>query len=155
MYFQVRKSESGPILAALKDQEFPTFSVSGLPAGRDFQLKVVAENSQGKSPPVNFIYFTPIDIAEERLSAATSAAAGWGSSYVDGTHLIGAAVGVAAVLAATFLVLIIVVKTKAASHARQPQPKAVCEVASESIKDEGGFPHNSGPDVILVTAGLF
>lgn len=140
-------------MAVLKDQEVPTFSVSGLPAGCGFHLKVVSENSQGQSPPIDFVYFTPIDIAEERLSAATSAVAGWGTGYIKGIHLIGVAVGVVVALAVSCGVLVVVVKTRTASQGREPKSKAVREVTSDTLKDEGGFAHSAGPDVILVTAG--
>ena len=98
--------------------------------------------------PIKFLYFTPIDIAEERLSAATSSAAGWSINYVQGGHFIGVVVGVLLILGLGSGVLAMVVHTRAATHAIQPKAKA--DRSGDLTKDEGGF---SGPDVILVTAG--
>ena len=47
----------------------PVFVVNNLSPGTEYFLSIAAVNSQGTSAPISFSHFTPIDKAEETLSA--------------------------------------------------------------------------------------
>ncbi|KAF2364232.1 CD80-like immunoglobulin C2-set [Trinorchestia longiramus] len=77
-------SEKG-VLAVLAGQSSPHFTVSGLAAGQEYVLQVVASNARGDSAPLIVNYMTPIDVAEGRLSsdtAYTNSGSGGGSGMV-------------------------------------------------------------------------
>ncbi|ROT75238.1 putative nephrin isoform X3 [Penaeus vannamei] len=59
----------GLSLASLTEQDEPHFTVTGLSPGTEYILSVVSSNSQGAAPPTHLLHYTPIDVAEKRLSA--------------------------------------------------------------------------------------
>ncbi|KAK8738910.1 hypothetical protein OTU49_003731, partial [Cherax quadricarinatus] len=71
-------SAPGTVLAALRHQPEPHFTVMGLTPGKEYYLAVIASNSQGSAPPTVLVHLTPIDVAEKRTSAVVAEASSGG-----------------------------------------------------------------------------
>ncbi|XP_042862046.1 protein turtle homolog A-like isoform X2 [Penaeus japonicus] len=144
------------VLAALRDEPQPHFTVTGLAPGTEYRLAVVASNAQGAAPPTVLVHLTPIDVAEKRTSPSAADAAGAGS-LVSLTPILAVLLGVAASLVVCSVVLVVVMRARNA-HARAratTQTKIIYDKASPSAKaDDGGFVQQErGPDIILVKSG--
>lgn len=66
---EIRHRNEHKTLAVLKGQQAPDFTVTGLATGTEYTFYVIASNDQGKASPYKIDYATPVNIAEERLSA--------------------------------------------------------------------------------------
>ncbi|KAG7161817.1 Neural cell adhesion molecule 1-like 1, partial [Homarus americanus] len=140
----------GELLASLKEQPKPHFTVTGLDPGTEYHLAVVASNAQGTAPPTFLVHLTPIDVAEKRTSAAaaeSSASSSLGS-------IVGVVVGVvASLLACSVMLVVVVVSARSAntqnstSHTRALYDKAA---PLPQAGDDGGHLLQQRPDVILV-----
>ncbi|XP_069950467.1 neural cell adhesion molecule 1-B-like [Cherax quadricarinatus] len=149
----------GNLLASLKNQPEPHFTVTGLAPGTEYHLVVVASNAQGPAVPVVLGYFTPIDVAEKQTSAAAAESPG-PNSLVSLATIVGVVVGVVASLLVCSAVLVVVVVRARASHTHShSHTKIVYDKASAATVsrpcDEGGFVQQQqqkqqGPDIILV-----
>ncbi|XP_047494620.1 neural cell adhesion molecule 1-A-like [Penaeus chinensis] len=142
------------VLAALRDQPEPHFTVTGLAPGTEYRLAVVASNAQGAAPPTVLVHLTPIDVAEKRTSPSAADSAGAGS-FVSLTPILAVLLGVAASLVVCSVVLVVVMRARNANaRARAAtQTKIIYDKASPTAKgaDDGGFVQQErGPDIILV-----
>nr|XP_027215989.1 nephrin-like [Penaeus vannamei] len=142
------------VLAALRDQPEPHFTVTGLAPGTEYRLAVVASNAQGAAPPTVLVHLTPIDVAEKRTSPSAADSAGAGS-LVSLTPILAVLLGVAASLVVCSVVLVVVMRARSANaRARAAtQTKIIYDKASPTAKgaDDGGFVQQErGPDIILV-----
>lgn len=145
------------VLAALRDQPEPHFTVTGLAPGTEYRLAVVASNAQGAAPPTVLVHLTPIDVAEKRTSPSAADSAGAGS-LVSLTPILAVLLGVAASLVVCSVVLVVVMRARSANaRARAAtQTKIIYDKASPTAKgaDDGGFVQQErGPDIILVKSG--
>ncbi|XP_045615863.2 neural cell adhesion molecule 1-B [Procambarus clarkii] len=151
---------AGNLLASLKDQPEPHFTVTGLAPGTEYHLVVMASNAQGPALPTVLVYFTPIDVAEKQTSAA--AAESNSIPLVSLATIVGVVVGVVTSLVVCSAVLVVVVVRARASHAHS-HTKIVYDKASSATVprpgDDGGFvqqqvqqqaQQQQGPDIILI-----
>ncbi|XP_071513724.1 protein turtle-like isoform X2 [Panulirus ornatus] len=150
-------SNLGKVLASLRDQPTPHFTVTGLAPGTEYHLAVVATNSQGDATPTILVHLTPIDVAEKRMSAAAAGASG-GPGKITLTPIVGVLVGLVASLLVCSAVVIVVVRSRHA-RAHHAHTKIVYDQATPITKageDEGGaaelqqLQQERGPDIILV-----
>lgn len=150
----------GKVLASLKDQPAPHFTVTGLAPGTEYHLAVVASNSQGDATPTVLVHITPIDVAEKRLSAAAAGASGGALQVVTLTPLVGVLVGLVASLLVCSAVVVVVVRgrharthhthTKIVYNQATPVPKATDEDGDADLQQ---LQQERGPDIILVKGG--
>ncbi|KAG7156007.1 Synaptogenesis protein syg-2-like 3 [Homarus americanus] len=146
----------GKLLASLKDQMEPHFTVTGLAPGTEYHLVVVASNAQGAAPSTVLVYLTPIDVAEKQTSAA-AAEASESSPLASLAPIVGVVVGVVASLLVCSVVLVLVVRARTANTHSHSQTKIVYDKAAPGSKpDDGGFvqQQQQGPDIILVKSAV-
>lgn len=155
---EVRRGDT--TVASLGQRVEPYFTVTGLAPGTEYQLAVVASNTQGAATPTRLTHHTPIDVAEKRTSAAAaeSFGVGLGMMRVVPVVVVAVAAGISLVLCSVVVVLLVrcrLARSHAHAHAR---PKVVCEDAGALTKtfDDGGFDtRQRDPDLILVKAGKY
>lgn len=116
---EVREGEGGEVLAALRHQAAPHFTVAGLLPGREYELAIVASNAHGSARPTLLLHHTPIDVAEKRMSPAAHDAghAHGGGSVVVFSPLVGVAVGLVASLLLCTIVIVLIARNRAAANA--------------------------------------
>nr|XP_045622514.1 hemicentin-1-like [Procambarus clarkii] len=145
----------GTVLAALRDQLEPHFTVTGLTPGKEYFLAVIASNSQGSAPPTVLVHLTPIDVAEKRTSAVVAEASS-GDELEKVMPVMGAVVGVIVGVVLCGVALVVGVRLRAA-HGRTPALTRIVygdqAVGAARAPDDGGFmqqKEQKGPDIILV-----
>lgn len=105
-------SVAGRLLASLRDQAEPHFTVTGLRPGREYRLAVVAANAQGAAQPTVLVHLTPIDVAEKRTSPVVAEA--WPPDHLAVlTPVLGAVAGAVASLLACSLLLLLLARSRA------------------------------------------
>ncbi|XP_042219502.1 neural cell adhesion molecule 1-A-like [Homarus americanus] len=138
----------GKILAALRHQSAPHFTVTGLAPGTEYHLAVVASNAQGDAKPTVLVHLTPIDVAEKRMSATTPGSSG-SVQLVLLSPIVGVVVGVVASLLVCSAVVVVIVRARCAARGRHTHTKIVYD----ENKGDGRDPlhqQQPGPDIILV-----
>lgn len=155
--FSLEVRRGGTTVASLGKRAEPYFTVTGLAPGTEYQLAVVAVNTQGSATPTHLTHHTPIDVAEKRTSAAAAESFGAGLRVVP-VVVVAVVAGISLVLCSVVVVLLIrcrLARAHAHAHAR---PKVVCEDSGALTKtgDDGGFDmRQRDPDLILVKAGTY
>ncbi|KAG7170492.1 Neural cell adhesion molecule 1-like 3 [Homarus americanus] len=114
----------GKILAALRHQSAPHFTVTGLAPGTEYHLAVVASNAQGDAKPTVLVHLTPIDVAEKRMSATTPGSSG-SVQLVLLSPIVGVVVGVVASLLVCSAVVVVIVRARCAARGRHTHTKIV------------------------------
>lgn len=158
--FSLEVRRGGITMASLGQRTEPFFTVTGLAPGTEYELAVVASNTQGTATPTHLTHHTPIDVAEKRTSAtaAESFGVGLGLMRVMPVVVVAVVAGISLVLCSVVVVLLIrcrLARAHAHSHAHA-RPKVVCEDPGSITKtfDDGGFDvRQRDPDLILVKAG--
>lgn len=158
--FSLEVWRGGTTVASLGQRAEPFFTVTGLAPGTEYELAVVASNTQGAATPTRLTHHTPIDVAEKRTSAAAAESFGVGLGLMRAMPVVVVAVaaGLSLVLCSVVTVLIIrcrLARAHTHSHAHA-RPKVVCEDPGTLTKtfDDGGFDvRQRDPDLILVKAG--
>ncbi|XP_047494024.1 nephrin-like [Penaeus chinensis] len=119
----------GLSLASLTEQDEPHFTVTGLSPGTEYILSVVSSNSQGAAPPTHLLHYTPIDVAEKRLSAhvgetfgAAPGAAGGGGQEEEGGVATSTILGMVGGAVGTLLACFAVVAAGLRRHHRHGAP---------------------------------
>ena len=91
------------------------FLVPNLSPGTEYMLSVASVNSQGTSSPISLIHFTPIDIAEETLSADTKVEKEEGIKHPDAKDnipLVGMILGIITGVVMTIIIILAVLKVQ-------------------------------------------
>ncbi|XP_045120883.1 protein turtle-like [Portunus trituberculatus] len=123
----------GRLLAALRDQAEPHFTVTGLRPGREYRLAVVAANSEGAAQPTVLVHLTPIDVAEKRTSPVVAEA--WPPDHLAMlTPVLGAVAGAMTSLLACSLLLLLLARFRAATRTHAHTSILYMDPAAE-----GGF----------------
>lgn len=149
----------GRVLARLRNQPEPHFTVAGLKAGQEYLLSIVASNSQGAATPTFLVHHTPIDVAEQRTSPVVSPGA-WPPRHLGAltAPVVGAAVGIATSLLLCALAIVFFVRRRArgrSSHTHSHTTHAHAHAQSVVYKktSKGKEAECEAPDVILVRGG--
>ncbi|KAK4291542.1 hypothetical protein Pmani_035639, partial [Petrolisthes manimaculis] len=142
----------GRVLARLRNQPEPHFTVAGLKAGQEYLLSIVASNSQGAAPPTFLVHHTPIDVAEQRTSPVVSPGS-WPPHHLGAltAPIVGAAVGIATSLLLCALAIVFIVRRRI--RRRSPHAHSHTLGHAQSVaykKTKGKEAECEAPDVILV-----
>ncbi|XP_068204828.1 nephrin-like isoform X2 [Palaemon carinicauda] len=147
---------SDKVVAEVRDQKEPYFTISGLKPGKEYHIAVLATNAHGSSPPTLLAHHMPIDVAEKRTSAAAAGTIGTSQAMAI-TPIIAVVVGVVATLIICSVVLVLAIRARlnhtAANQREQACNKKTPEKSALRSKssDDGGFTQlKRGPDLILV-----
>ncbi|XP_066969200.1 neural cell adhesion molecule 2-like isoform X2 [Macrobrachium rosenbergii] len=147
------------VLAILRDQTEPHFTVTGLAPGKEYRLTVVASNAQGTAPPTHLVHLTPIDVAEKRTSP-TAAESPLADQLMTITPILAILVGVVASLVVCTIIIVFVIRARNANNRNHPQTRIVYDKAIASTNsskgcDEGGFvqQQEKRPDIVLIKDG--
>lgn len=153
---EISRQSDNTLVAELTDRPHPRFSVTSLKPGTEYVLRITASNAQGTTSAVVFNHFTPIDIAEERMSA--SAAGGETNVLLPSESLIAIGCGVVTAIFLTLGVLLGVQRLRI-TRRRGRHPAPVTRVSEEEIQssfaDDGSQATTPSPDVVLASDGEF
>ncbi|XP_050730811.1 neural cell adhesion molecule 2-like [Eriocheir sinensis] len=157
------RPEAGGVVTSMTSTSEPSFTVTGLAPGTEYQLAVGAVNSQGEAPPTLLLHHTPIDVAEKRTSATAAETPGGGVDRALLAVVLAAVTGALGSVVICSLVVLFVIRPRlrqAHAHAHgRTQPRVVCHKAGAEEAthtpgaSQGDFDQIAGgPDLILVRA---